>query len=417
MMIQIVLKDYAISTIAISLLHLFLNLNNASAAVLLIYAPVLLLLNKLFLKKERSMTSLLVFDSFLFAAVAIAFFFLAWNLSIIERLVDIPLLIAFSAYVIKDSIKESDDHSILRIFDSALISFLIIFAYSSFYANLNSALFIQLSGIAASLFALVTERAGGVRNLRPSTIVIMLFTCILIIILSRYASILGDGAIYLGNLIMAIGFMFYRFFDWLFSLIPKFPPNLNSSYIPNASDNRYRSPDILKGTISDNTFKIIVIITMSIIAIAILMLVLRKVRIGRKTKEKRRNTKSIRKVSLGAAISKAIKAVKDAIRKELFIMRNKDNPIGLALWLEKKLIRDKRRKRDGECYHNFLSRLAIEENQSELLAAADDFDCCLYSYGVGVPSEIAGAKAIRKEIRKQLFYNRVLLKLRISKKK
>lgn len=402
-MIVTILKEYAASTIAVSLLGLFLEPSALSTAILLLYAPLISVLNKIYLRKERSLSMLLGFDSVFFVIATIIFILEARELSIIERLISIPLFTAFTAYAIKDSIKEPVDYSILRIFDFTLITFLVIFGYSSFYGNLDKpAIFIQLSGIVTSLFALITERAGGIKKLRPSTIAIMAATSALVLLLSHYASILGDGAIYLGNLIMAIGYMFYRFFDWLFSLIPKFPPVLNNSYIPNASDNKYRNPDVLTSTISDNTFKLIIICIMTLVALIILVLVLRKVKVRHNGKERNRDVTRISSMPFLKAISNAISSVKRMIKLQGFIHRNKNNSIGLALWLERKLRRTGRCKRDGECYYDFAVRLAGEYNRPELLSAAADIDRTLYSGEKNMPSAVPSAKEIRRAVRKEI---------------
>lgn len=415
-MIVTILKEYATSTIAVSLLSLFLEPSALSTAILMLYAPLVSILNKLYLRKERSLSILLGFDSIFFVIATILFIITARELSIIERLISIPLFTAFTANAIKDSIKDPGDYSILRLFDFTLISFLVIFCYSSFYETLDkSVIFIQLSGIITSLFALITERAGGIKKLRPSTIAIMIATSGLVLLLSHYASILGDGAIYLGNLIMAIGYLFYRFFDWLFSLIPKFPPVLNNSYIPNASDNKYRNPDVLTSTISDNTFKLIIIGIMTLIALIILVLVLRKVKVRHNGKEKGRNVTKISSMPFLKALSNAAASIKRMIKLQSFIHRNKNNSIGLALWLERKLRRTDRCKKDGECYYDFAMRLATEYNRPELRIAADDIDRTLYSGKKNKPSEVPIAKEIRRTVRKEILSATIEKKIRIRK--
>lgn len=408
-MIISILKLYSLASLALSLISLLIpQVTSTYCITLLAYVPLSFIANSIAIEKTMKRNAIAIMDLILVAIFFAAIVASKRHHSILAMTMMLPFLILFTAFSIKESLHRSATIELVRIFDLSILVLSINIAYSSFYSSFTKeSLILPLSAIAAILIAIIIEKQGGIRRIRISSAAIIAMTIIMAILLVHYAAAIGEGASYIMSAIAWIGNLFYTFLDWLFSHFPTVPRIINTEYIPNGSDSEYKRHDVLTNTIGDNTFKAILIIASIIVSIALLIIATRSIR-GKKSKRVKQCARIKNKTTLPSAIAMTMRAFKSYIRKSLFIRKNIDNTLGIALWIERKLKKHSNGKRMNESYSTFILRISNEANIPTLEIVANNLDYILYSSDNPKPQELKTTE-IRRRIRT------ILIKDTISK--
>lgn len=413
-MIISILKLYSLASLALSLISLLIPKTTPTySIILLLYGPLSIVANTIALEKTTRRNAIAIMNLILIAIFSATIGILERNTSILSMIMPLPFCILFTAFSLKESQHSSGTIELVRIFDLSIIALLICIAYTSFYSSFTKeALILPLSAIAAILIAIIIEKQGGIRRIKISSAAIISLTVIVAILLMHYAAAIGEGASYIMSAIAWVGNVFYSFFDWLFSHFPTIPRIINTEYIPNGSDSEYKRHDVLTSTIGENVFKIILMIASIIIALALLILATRSIKEKKRIRGKQvERTKN--RTTLSNAIAMALRSFECYIKKSLFIRKNIDNALGIALWIERKLKKHSNGKRMDESYSTFISRISNEAAIPDLESVANNLDYILYSPDNPKPHELKTTN-IRAKINKMLI-NDAISKYRIKK--
>lgn len=401
-------KETALTSIIATLITLFMKNNGGVIPyALLLFTPLITILNNTYLRKERSVPSLVVFNSIFIVITEIVVFILRGTNTVFSSLLLVPLLMIFSGRSIKGISKEITIAQILRSFDYSLFTLIVTFAYATTYYIDYSIIFTPLLGVILSFVAILYMRQGERKGGWIVTSILTLITVSLIVLLEHYADEIGNGILSIWNGIKKLAELFYAFLLWFFSLFPPFRANLNYDIIPKADDNEYRR-DVISDTLDTNVLRVIFLFIFFLASLIVLIYMLRHVHLKRRKGIKTLEKSKIKHLSLLDAIKKAIERLKEKQRERKFIKNNKNNALGFSLWAEKKLSRTEWRKRENETRAVFIKNLSSYLDSPLLESEADKVDSYLYSNRIEKVEEIENIDDLYNKI------NKVLLKRKIE---
>ena len=150
----------------VGLLYTFYNLISASLIMdfyplmLFFYVIVITLSVHLFLRKKRTVRSLIVlaFTIGFMAEVAIIIFS---NGDLMGKIRAIPFLFFFTAYAIRREIKGTSDKIVLRTFDISVIFLILTSIYTAYYGYLPEISYPSLLSVIISLATLIILRQSS----------------------------------------------------------------------------------------------------------------------------------------------------------------------------------------------------------------------------------------------------------------
>lgn len=390
------------------------TLNSFFPTVLLAYAPSMVLCNDLFLKKERSMRSLILFDTCLILVMEAVVFFVHADRTLIWRVLACPFLIFFSAYSVGLCTKPISYRTLLRTFDTSILVLLCTFAYISMHAYPVRIAYAAIIGASVSLFTVIFFRQAenGTRKSWIITCVCAFLVLLLMFVMIGYAPAVGGGLIWLWHGILRIGGLFSHFFDWLFSLLPKVGHVPDNNLIPWGTDDQFKMKGVVTEPLTDNMFAIVVIVVGSIVGFFILLYFLRGVHLEGRKRSGSVKKRRIYSVRFFSGIRKAFGTLILKVKGRMFIARSKENAVGLYFWLVKTLRKHEWRKEVGETPRGFLMKL---EDSLASVGMVFDFDriatgveVFFYSPDSSVPMQLSEALTIRKSVRRILFTRRIM---------
>lgn len=401
-------KETALTSIIATLIALFMkDRGGVIPYALLLFTPLVTILNNIYLRKERSVPSLVIFNSIFIVLTEIIVFVLRGTNTVFSSLLLIPVLMIFSGRSIKGISKDITIAQILRSFDYSLLTLLITFAYATTYFIDYSIIFTPLLGVILSFVAILYMRQGERKGGWIVTSILTLITVSLIVLLEHYADEIGNGILGIWNGIKKLAELFYAFLLWIFSLFPPFRANLNYDIIPKADDNEYRR-DVISDTLDTNVLRVIFLFIFFLASLIVLIYMLRHVHLKRKKGIKTLEKSRIKHLSLLEALKRAIEKIKENQRERRFIKNNKNNALGFSLWAEKKLSRTEWRKRENETRAVFIKNLSSYLDSPLLESEADKVDSYLYSNRIEKVEEIENIDDLYNKI------NKVLLKRKIE---
>lgn len=401
-------KETALTSIIATLITLFMkDRGGVIPYALLLFTPLVTILNNIYLRKERSVPSLVIFNSIFIVLTEIIVFVLRGTNTVFSSLLLIPVLMIFSGRSIKGISKDITIAQILRSFDYSLLTLLVTFAYATTYFIDYSIIFTPLLGVILSFVAILYMRQGEKKGGWVVTSILTLITVSLIVLLEHYADEIGNGILVIWNGIKKLAELFYAFLLWFFSLFPPFRANLNYDIIPKADDNEYRR-DVISDTLDTNVLRVIFLFIFFLASLIVLIYMLRHVHLKRRKGIKTLEKSRIKHLSLLEALKRAIEKIKENQRERRFIKNNKNNALGFSLWAEKKLSRTEWKKREDETRAVFIKKLSIYLDFPLLENEADKVDSYLYSNKEEKIEEIENINEFYNKV------NKVLLKRKIE---
>mgnify|MGYP007088293047 CR=1 FL=1 len=391
-------KETILSSLIATILSLFLKDGGGPLPIfLVVYTPIITVLNNSFLKKERSGSSIAIFNLIVIILFEVAIILLRTTVSLFISVLFIPLFVLISAFSVRALTKETGEKSILRLFDISIFSLI----FTIFYLLSNNAnritIVYPIIATTISLITILTMRQGGKKKGWILTVCVALVTLFLVFLLDRYAPTIGKGLVNFWYKIVALAKRIYAFFLYLISLLPSIKPKLNYDILPKPADGEYRR-EVVTGTIGESVLKIIVFAFFLIVAIIALIIVLKNIKRngGAKTNKK----KTISNNSLIGAIKASLLRLKDEIKLRRYIRQNKDYSLGLSLWMEKKLKNDIWHRELDESRTSFVERIGLLINEEALIKCSKNVDEILYSNEKISVLKVEESKSIRNRILK-----------------
>ena len=387
--------------------------NSFFPIVLLVYSPLMVILNDLFLRKERSIRVLIIFNTSLILAMGIVVFFVHREKALFWRVMACPFLIFFSASSVEFCTKPISYGALLRTFDVSILVFLLTCGYISMHSLQESMIFPAIVGASISLFTVIFLRQLGDGNRRSwlVTIFCAFFVFLLILIMLGYAPVAGGGLVRVWNWLVHICELISVFFNWLFSLLPQLFPVSGGDLIPLVTDDPYRTKGLVSGTLSDHMLEIIVIVVGSIVGFFVLLYFVKGLHLERRKRHSTLQKRRIHSVRFFSGISRAIRQFVLNIEGRIYIARNKGNALGLYFWMIRMLRNDEWEKKPAETPRCFLLRLEASLSAMgmafEFAPVASSLELLFYSPDSPEPIQVANAPTIRKGLRHVLFIRRM----------
>ena len=396
----------------VGLLYTFYNLISASLIMdfyplmLFFYVIVITLSVHLFLRKKRTVRSLIVlaFTIGFMAEVAIIIFS---NGDLMGKIRAIPFLFFFTAYAIRREIKGTSDKIVLRTFDISVIFLILTSIYTAYYGYLPEISYPSLLSVIISLATLIilrqssTTRSGHNWLMTALSILLLVFFTIL---LSDASAILGRGVEVIRGILQDLARGLLAFANWLFSLIPRLFHLTDGGYIYWESDDKYRGGYVENGTLSSRILEIILITIGLVIGLIIRLHFMKYFHVGGK-KEKKGNTISEKRTEdLGLMIRRVLAFLLISFKSKNYIRKHRNEADGMYFWLVNALKRDEQGKRKGESPREFLCRLRNMEELNEegeiLFQIAQKSELAFYYHLERSDMTINEARKLRWRIRR-----------------
>ena len=367
------------------------GLNSLYPIIFVIYALVIVFVNKAFLKKERNLGAVALINIIFCAAVLAIEIMLKGDFSFGSILVTAIISIWLTIQSVIMIIKEPELRVII-LFLEGNIAASIIFSVLVSVKGINPYwIILSAFGIVFSIVALVLKRMGRKPALRDIIfiIVVSLIVLLIAVLFTLFlADPAGKGLSDLAKIILlglsAFWNAFEKFASWIASLFKGGNGSgtaLEGIGVANGktASEEYSEADPASGTIVMVIIGVIVafLIVLLIVKIHKHKIKIRQIKLGNvnaiSTKESR-------------SLKEAFKIIKDKRRlkklKKKFLRENKNSPLGIYYELELKLLKTKDRKVKGESPREFLKRVEmlgrddIEVNDFKKLA--DDVDLMLF---------------------------------------
>ena len=372
--------------------------------VWLLFAAGIYIFNSLFLKKERSLTTVTIAN--LLIGIP-EFLFLYRCSSPVNGFWAFLFLLAAVAAV--------HARIVNRFFEMSVVEYLILKTYQGFAPIGGSMEPLLISAVVISLAAVIAGRVEGAGNadagagkggllavggiLGAAAAVCLIFAGFFS---DSAGNLIARTAALIMSLVRGAGHLFNRFLNWLFSLFPA--PDAQPIEMPEpVSMGNVEIPEAAE--ISSIWIKYLGIAG-GVLAFALLLFILYKLR-KTKTASLKLQVKTQASarggIDLKEMIGRILKGIRQSLDRKIRLIRIRNTVPGLALTIENTFRGSSLEKRESESYSAFLRRIADAAGQNELgrqlqdLAAA--FEEQYYAGGEAASCTAAEADSIRRGVR------------------
>lgn len=353
----------------------------------LVYAPGLYLLNRLFLRRDRTMRALVILNGGLCTALFIA-------IAVFGQYGSIPSLIFALLFVVYLTVRAAMFatqapalRSLLLGMEFALVSLVIFVAFSATVAVPIGYSAIIIAGSACSILGVMLHRMERAPSLRTWCFIALAYAGIFFVLwllMSFVAEGAGQGIVSLwGAFTDAVKFVFSqlaRFIMFLVSLIPQ------TELMPMESESMEIALPEMAEAVPVNGYVTgaiaIVIIAAALFGLVRLFMHLGKIRLG-SVKAVRVQASHRRRLSLMDALRRFLGEMRARVRLRVRIWKKRNTPEGLLCILIHKCRRTPWLKQVGETPREFLLRLSESADDARLgasiLELSQQLQLALYS--------------------------------------
>lgn len=382
--------------------------------ILLIYAPLIYGLNRLVLRRQRTVYFLTAVNGALFA--------LALGTSLwLSQLRGLgPILFAIAACLLPAIsgvyfvVRPPKLNQLILTLDGSVILLVFYVGYSAYYSGSFVWTLPGLVGTAAALLGLVAhriDRAMGPRELGLMGGLLLLMAAVLSLVVIFVAPGAGGGMVALWGGLLALGRGFLGLLEKFLKLIAFLFPEGDGSFNLEAEENPLGQVMEAESS-SINTGAVVgILVALGIIVLAVMaIIVFGKLKVGRKRVNAIGPDAPRRRPSLADSMRALLARWSLRRRLRRFLRTNRNTPIGLFYLLEKSCARTAWRRAPEETPREFLTRLKAslppEENGALVLdTLIPAVDAALF--GSGKNPEIVGGAHLRKLVRREAGKHRV----------
>lgn len=376
--------------------------------VMLLYAPLLYWINRLFLRRERTMLSLTLLNGVLVCLVLTAHLLLDPWRGFASLVFTAAFLLWLSVRGCRFALSGAPIRGTLLTLDCSFLLLLVFTGYSAILGWDGRWSIPALCGLAASIVAAASSRSPKSRNARGWLAVGAAFALLVgaIWLFTQFmAAPAGSAFVSLWTLITsgihAVKRLLLGLLTYLLSLLPNADPGELPSYeIPDFSsleESAIQEASPIAGTI-------VLAVLIGCAAALLIWLVRRmgKLRLGRVQKKTADHKLHRDRTSFLKGILRLLSSFAAGVRFRFRLWRNRNTPAGLYFLLVHRCRRAPWHKRPYETPREFLLRMAGTARSDEELSAAlkrlaVETDAALYSGHTG-PSVLAYAPMIRRKI-------------------
>lgn len=382
--------------------------------MLLFTAPFYVILNELFLKRERSIRATILFNFLLVFITDIAIILADIGSFSFTKTVATPLLILifFALFSVRLVTKPAKNKTALHTFDVSMVFFLITIFTLSRHSYPISFSYASLSGLSLSFFSLIVskQKSSGTNRNWLSTGICAFIAIALMYLMAQYSYFAGEGLVQIWNSLISFMESIMLFIKYLISKIPTIFPKPNENLIPVLVDDTFKGQVVINDEVNPVIFVVIVIAVAIIAELILLLYFLRSSKLNAKKRTRNREVISYSNTSLWDGIKNTFRRLKQIIDAKIYISKNKDKSIGLYFWIINALKKDIWRKRVSETPRDFLIRIETnlqkEDMDITLHPMIDSVERFFYSNGKKEAIHYENAKTIRKEIKKIVLIRR-----------
>ena len=362
-----------------SLFSIFLDREGFDVSVypacIIIYLPIIYVLNYLLLKKERSVSFLGAVNGICVSGLlAVSFIFCGFDgfIGIFMRLF---ACIAVSYYTITLAVNSPALSAYFVALDASVLLIIVSFAVESFGSNVSSTPEIAILGAATALIGLMNTRMGNVFGFKGLCIAagsLAALGGLAWLFAKKIAGFAGGGIVAAFNgLLAAAAFVLKiieRILIWFLSLFPV----SDEAFEPEASGIAIDISGAAEGQPEASGAVLAVLVAGMLILFAVFFFVFRKIKIGG-IKTSAGGSGGEKKVSLFEAFKRIFKELSERIAAAWLLAVKRKDPKAVFFRLERAYSRTSLRRRTGETPREFLLRLkAVNPDDPDYCGAFDE---------------------------------------------
>jgi len=376
--------------------------------IMLLYAPLLYWINRLFLRRERTMLSLTVLNGLLVCLTLTAHLLLDPWRGFASLVFTAAFLLWLSVRGCRFALSGAPLRGTLLTLDCSFLLLPIFIGYSAILGWESRWSIPALCGLAASITAAASSRSPKSRNAKGWLAVgaaFALLVGILWLFVSVIAAPAGSGLISVWTLITSGVHALKRLLLGVLTYLLSLLPNAEPGELP-----PYELPDFshLEGSAAEESSPVAGAIMLALLigcAAALLVWLVRrmgKFRLGRMQKKSADAMIHRERTSFLKGLLHLLTSMAEGARFRLLLWKGRNTPVGLYFLLVHRCRRAPWHKRPCETPREFLLRMAgtarsDEELSSALKQLARETDAALYS-GHAKPTALAYAPMIRRKI-------------------
>ncbi|MDD3346448.1 DUF4129 domain-containing protein [Oscillibacter sp.] len=376
--------------------------------VLLLYAPLIYWINRLFLRRSRTMRAATVLNGA--AAIALlAAIALITGGSLVFLLFAGIFCVWLTAQGVQGAQQTPKLHQMIIALDLSLLVLVLLTGYTALTGIGLCWSAPIAAGCAAAIVGVVCRRTGGNLGGRGWSFigcVFVLLSLALWLLVRFVAAPAGGGLVALWNgalgFLKFVGGMLAKVLLFLLSLFPVPDGELASSPLPPALAQAAQEVEKLDPSV----LMAVAAVGLLLLAVAVIFLLhwLGRFRVGGETAEKA-FVPMRRRLSLRGGLGRLFALWRERLGRALFLWRRRDLPDGLYYQLVRRCRRGKWRKRPGETPRDFLSRLLVSARDDRELSDALEallpaVDAALFAPPAHAAQAVPGARLIRRRIKK-----------------
>lgn len=343
--------------------------------VLPVYAPLLYGVNRLFLRRERTMLSTALLNAALWAVLMISICVQEWSgglASLIAAAVFTLIITVRGACLAAEG---TSLRSLILTLDATALLLVLFTAYLAAFGKSYLWSLPIAAGFAASVLGMTANRIGRPMGGREWGLVggtFLLITLAVVLLVGVAAAPVGQGIVALWTLLVrAVRLIMHLLWRFLLFLAALFPQRTYEELPPEPA---FTPPEISQEALGEGNPVVVILFLVVLAALLITMLVwlarqLSRLRIGGQRRTKR-VLHSRTRPSLWGALKRLFAAHRQKLRMLRFLHRHREQPVGLYYLLVRRCRTAPWHKRPGETPREFLARLQVSAQGDQALEQA-----------------------------------------------
>lgn len=390
--------------------------------VLLVYAPLLYGINRLFLRKERSMLSITALNGGLWIALVASICILEWDSGIAALVFAAIFTLIATVRAAYLAVEGTQLRGLIVTLD---ITALLLVLFTSYLAATEASYLWGLpiaAGFAAGVLGLTANRMGRPMGVREWGLVggaFLLITLLVLLLVGVAAAPVGQGLVTLWTLLVnGVTFVWKLLWQFLLFLSSLIPGGANGEQ--QAMDQAFVLPEMAaeEPMGQENPVVLVLFVVLLVVMFAALVVwVLRwlsRLRVGGQRKQAKQGQRGKkRRLSLWAALRRLFSARLRQLRMLRYLRRHRDQPVGLYYILVRRCRMGPWHKRPGETPREFLTRLhgcaqedgALEDALRQLIPLVDQALYAAAPCAASVPHAALIRRRIGRAVRGQFVRN------------
>lgn len=384
--------------------------------VLLAYAPLVYGIDRLFLRRERSLLAAVLLNGALWATLTGSVCVWEWQNGVAALVVAAAFSLCVTVRGARLAAEGIRLHSLILTLDLTALLLVLFTAYLSAIEESYLWALPIAAGFAASVLGMTANRIGRPLGGREWCLIagaFLLITLAVLLLVGVAAAPVGQGLVTLWNLLVSgVNFLLALLWRFLLFLASLFP---DSTYEDLPADSAFSMPELGEEETmaqANPVLQVVFFVLMAIVLAGLLVWLLRqlsRLRVGGQSGRARTSRHVKTRPSLWRALKKLISFWLQQLRILHFLRRHRDQPAGLYFILVRRCRMGPWHKRPGETPREFLTRLrgcacddcALEQALQDLIPLVDQVLYAPLSSPAPFPQSALIRRRIGRAVRRQ----------------